>query len=129
MGVTRRRKVALAIGLVPLIAVLAFAWALLWPGPKDALRCLPGDAAGCRAATGRVAWIPAKDRADRSRPLHLVLISRQSVALPAITLVKIPTSMRPPGNPGVGRWVSVVGTLHRGSNGRPDLDVTRLLMP
>ena len=50
------------------------------------------------------------------------------MALPLITLVKIPVRMRPRENPGYGRWVSVVGTKVNGSQSWPDIHVTRLLM-
>ena len=104
-------------------------WALLWPAPGDALRCRADDPPDCREAHGRVIYIPRKDRADGHGELHLVLLSRDSVALPLVTVVKIPPAGRPRHVPGMGRWVSVVGTPHEGSNGETDIGVRRYVMP
>jgi hypothetical protein len=106
-------------------------WALFWPPPDgtDALECGADDPSGCRAAQGRVVYVPRKDRAERYRALHLVLLSRDSVALPLITVVKIPAVYRPKQAPRIGRWVSVVGKPHKGSNGETDIAVSRYVMP
>ena len=124
----RSRKIAVALGALVAVVVLPFAWAVLWPAPEPPLSCRPGDGPACTAASGRVVWIPASDRGDRSRALHLVLVSKDSVALPLITFVKVPVRMRPRENPGYGRWVSVVGTKVKGSQSWPDIHVTRLAM-
>jgi hypothetical protein len=125
----RLRRVLLAgAGLAGLIVALLL-WGLFWPAPHAALRCGPDDGARCRAVAGRVVYAPKKDRADPTRPLHLVLLSRDSTALPLVSVVKIPPAQRPRRAPGVGRWVSVVGIPHEGSNGETDLGVSRTLMP
>ena len=124
----RSRKIAVALGVLVAVVVMPFAWAVLWPAPEQPLSCRPGDGPTCLAASGRVVWVPTSDRGDGTRDMHLVLLSKQSVALPLVTLVKIPVRLRPEGSPGFGRWVSVVGTEITGSNGRPDIHVTRLLM-
>jgi hypothetical protein len=119
-----RRAVIAAGALVTLLAVL-LAGGLFWPAPRPALRCGPGDGAGCRAVSGRVLYVPHKDRSQPSRALHLVLLSRDSSTLPLISVVKIPARMRPRETPGRGTWMSAVGTPHRGSNGETDLGVQR----
>lgn len=121
----RRVLIAAAAGAALLAALLA--WGLFWPAPHAALRCGPGDGAGCRAVAGRVVYAPSKDRHDPARPLHLVLLSRDSAAFPLVSIVKVPAGLRPRHTPGIGAWVTVVGTPHRGSNGETDIGVRRLL--
>ncbi len=123
-----RRVILRAAAAATLVAVAAVAWALLWPAPRAALRCAPGDGEGCVAASGRVLWVPRSDRRDRREALHLLLLSRDSVAAPGITLVKIDPGMRPPRTPSPGRWVSVVGVPHVGSNGFDDIGVSRYVL-
>ncbi len=114
--------------VVLLALVAAPAWALLWPAPMDPLACGRQDGDGCVAASGRIVWIPRGDRRDRRQALHFVLLSRDSVAAPGVTLVKIPPGMRPRDTPGPGRWVSVVGVPHVGSNRFDDINVSRYVL-
>jgi hypothetical protein len=125
----RLRRILAALAAVAALFAGLLLWALFWPAPRAALRCGPGDPPGCRAASGRVLYVPRKDSKLRYRALHLVLVSRDSVALPGITVVKIPAVYRQRKTPRIGTWVSVVGVPHRGSNGETDLGVTRLLIP
>jgi hypothetical protein len=117
----------LAAALVVLV-VVAFAAALLLPVPDglEPLRC-DKDRPRCSEASGRVLFIPSSDRSDERRPLHLVLISKQSVSLPAISNVKLEPGMRPQDTPRIGTWVSVVGTERRGSRGFPSLHAERVV--
>lgn len=111
-----------------LFAVLGLALFLPPPDGLEPLTCRERDGSGCRAVSGRVLYTLSKDRADPGRPLHLVLISRDSLSLPATTVLKIPPGLRPERAPGLATWVSAVGTVHVGSNGLENLQVRRLLL-
>ena len=117
----------IVVGLA-LVVAGAVTWALFWPAPRTPLRCGADDPPNCRAVQGRVLYVPRSDRGVPYSPLHLILLSRDSVALPLITVVKIPAVLRPRHTPRIGRWISAVGQPHRGSNGETDLGVDRYVM-
>src|SRR4051812_36356969 len=120
----RRLRWALiaALGLLALVMALV-AYAVLWPAPDglDTLRCAPADGRGCTSATGRVVYVRGSDW-DAHRPLHVVLVSKDSLTAPLLSALKVPVRLRPAEKPRLGQWMSAVGTEHKGSHGFPDMN-------
>lgn len=124
------KRILVVVAGIGALLVAAFVAALLWPAPDGLkpLKCGKADGPGCEEASGRVLYALQKDREDASRPLHLVLISKQSVMFPALSGIKIPADRRPQAAPRIGTWVSAVGAVHKGSNGFDNITVERLLV-
>ena len=84
-------------------------------------RC-PADAApGCRSASGRVTYVEAVDR-DGDGDAHLVLISRQGVTAPGISVIDVRRELRPRPLPRIGDRVSAAGPVYRGSYGQRQIE-------
>jgi hypothetical protein len=97
------------------------------PKPLRAARC-PADAApGCRTASGRVTYVEAVD-ADGDGDAHLVLVSRQGVTAPGISVIDVRRDLRPKPLPRIGDRVSAAGPVYTGSYGQRQIEAVELHM-
>lgn len=87
-------------------------------------RC-PADAANCAAATGSVLAVEAVDP-DGDGDAHLVLLSRDGITAPGITVIDVERSLRPHPLPGPGDQVAAIGPVYPGSYGQSQIQATAL---
>jgi len=93
--------------------------------PLTAARC-PADAApGCRTASGRVTYVEAVD-ADGDGDAHLVLLSRQGITAPGISVIDVRRDLRPQPLPRIGDRVSAAGPVYEGSYGQRQIEAVVL---
>jgi hypothetical protein len=122
---SRRGRLA-AAALVVVVALLVLAaWTLIPPPGLERLSCTGRRVPNCAAVTGRVLHIQRHDP-DGDGDIHLILISKDSLTGPGISLVKIPIDRRPDILPGRLQWVSVVGYTYYGQDGEKNLDMLHL---
>ena len=88
-------------------------------------RC-PADAAPrCRSASGRVTYVEAVDR-DGDGDAHLVLVSRQGVTAPGISVIDVARELRPRPLPRIGDRVSAAGPVYSGSYGQRQIEAVAI---
>lgn len=87
-------------------------------------RC-PPDLAGCRTASGEILYVEAVDP-DGDGDAHFVLISKQSISLPGVSVIDVERDLRPHPLPGVGDWVSAAGPGYPGSHGQQQIEAVDL---
>jgi hypothetical protein len=107
------------------------------PGPKaSAGRTEPGPAplpqahcpprlSNCREASGRILYVERVDP-DGDGDAHFVLLSRQSVTAPGLTVVDVERSLRPSPLPRPGQRLSAAGPVYRGSYGQRQIQAIEL---
>jgi hypothetical protein len=86
--------------------------------------CPPG-LSNCREASGRILYVERVDP-DGDGDAHFVLLSRQSVTAPGLTVVDVKRSLRPSPLPGPGERLSAAGPVHRGSYGQRQIEAIEL---
>ncbi len=97
------------------------------PPPSVALepaRC-PPDLSGCRTASGRIIYVEAKDP-DGDGDAHFVLVSRQAITAPGISVIDVKRSLRPSPLPGLGDRLSAAGPVYRGSRNQRQIEAVEL---
>jgi hypothetical protein len=116
------------VGAVLLVVRVLLALAQLamrvGPGGLPELSCRPTDWSPCREVDGRVVYIQRVDP-DGDGDLHVLLLSRQSVTGPWLTLLKVPDKLRTGMDPGIGRWVRATGHLYTAEHGETSIGVAR----
>ena len=103
------------------------------PGPSGAqpqLRSLPPppcppDLADCRTATGRIAYVERVDP-DGDGDAHFVLLSRQSITAPGISVIDVRRELRPTPLPGPGDQLAAAGQVQTGSYGQRQIHAIEL---
>jgi len=115
----RKWRIAVLVASVPLGFVLVLA--LLTLGPHGNLSCEQIDNPRCREVTGRVLYVEAVDP-DGDGDSHLVLVSRQSLTWPGVTIVVIRPPKRLASTPHLGTWVNAIGLPNTGSHGETTLN-------
>lgn len=94
------------------------------PAPDDpapaiaALRpppCPPVD--NCERAAGEIAYVERVD-ADGDGDAHFVLISRESITAPGISVIDVRADLRPRPLPGPGDQLAAAGPVYEGSFGQ-----------
>lgn len=88
--------------------------------PLRRARC-PRPLTNCRAASGRIIYVERVDP-DGDGDAHFVLLSRQGITAPGITVVDVKRSLRPSPLPGPGQRLSAAGPVHRGSYGQRQIE-------
>jgi len=88
-------------------------------------RCPAGAAPRCRSASGRVTYVEAVDR-DGDGDAHLVLVSRQSVTAPGISVIDVGRDLRPQPLPRIGDRISAAGPVYTGSYGQRQIEAIKL---
>jgi hypothetical protein len=93
------------------------------PRPEPALeraRC-PQSLAGCVEATGTVVYVERVDL-DGDGDAHFVLLGRDGVTAPGITVVDVRRDLRPDPLPGPGDALSAAGPVFPGSFGQRQIE-------
>jgi hypothetical protein len=97
------------------------------PPPTAPLRpahC-PPDLANCRTASGRILYVERVDP-DGDGDAHFVLLSRQAITLPGVSVIDVEKSLRPHPLPGPGDRISAAGPVYRGSYGQKQIQALEL---
>jgi hypothetical protein len=85
----------------------------------------PPDLANCRTASGRILYVERVDP-DGDGDAHFVLISRQAITLPGVSVIDVAKSLRPHPLPGPGDRISAAGPVYRGSYGQKQIQALEL---
>lgn len=87
------------------------------PAP-EALRPPPCPPVGnCERAAGEIAYVERVD-ADGDGDAHFVLISRESITAPGISVIDVRADLRPRPLPGPGDQLAASGPVYEGSFGQ-----------
>jgi hypothetical protein len=86
------------------------------PARLEPANC-PAGLANCRSASGRILYVERVDP-DGDGDAHFVLVSRQGVTAPGISVIDVRRSLRPSPLPGPGDRLSAAGPVERGSHGQ-----------
>jgi hypothetical protein len=95
------------------------------PKPPRPLRCHPQGSDNCSAAAGRIVFVERVDP-DGDGDAHFVLVSRQSITGPGISMIDVKRELRPSPLPGPGDWISATGPVYEGSHGQRQIEAVRL---
>jgi hypothetical protein len=134
------------LGLLALVALVALAAAAVWvarspevdvdapslPGPLRGVtdpdvavaRC-PPDLANCATAAGRILYVERVDP-DGDGDAHFVLLSREGITGPGISVVDVKRALRPSPLPGPGDRLSAAGPVYRGSHGQRQIEAVEV---
>ena len=85
----------------------------------------PPDLANCRSAAGEIVFVEAVDP-DGDGDAHFVLLSRQSVTAPGISVIDVARELRPRPLPRPGDALSAAGPVYRGSYGQRQIEATEI---
>jgi hypothetical protein len=88
-------------------------------------RCSSTAAPGCRSASGRILYVERVDP-DGDGDAHFVLLSRESITGPGLTVVDVRRDLRPRPLPGPGDRISAAGPVYRGSHGQRQIEATEI---
>ena len=80
----------------------------------------PAGLPGCRTASGRIIYVERVDP-DGDGDAHFVLLSRQGVTSPGISVIDVKQSLRPSPLPGPGDRLSAAGPVETGSYGQSQI--------
>lgn len=94
------------------------------PAPLKPARC-PRGLSNCRTASGRILYVERVDP-DGDGDAHFVLVSRDSVTGPGISVIDVRRSLRPSPLPGPGDRISAAGPVYRGSYGQSQIEAIEL---
>lgn len=84
------------------------------PPSVDPAHCPPA-LANCQSASGRILYVERTDP-DGDGDAHFVLLSRESITAPGITVVDVGADLRPRPLPGPGDQLSAAGPVYTGSH-------------
>lgn len=102
---------------------LALALAIGASGCRQA-RC-PVGAVNCETAIGAVVYIEAHDP-DGDGDAHLVVLSRESITAPGVSVIDVERELRPHPLPELGTIVSAAGPVYPGSYGQDQIQATQI---
>jgi hypothetical protein len=85
----------------------------------------PPRLTNCREASGRILYVERVDP-DGDGDAHFVLLSRQSVTAPGLTVVDVERALRPSPLPRPGQRLSAAGPVYRGSYGQRQIQAIEL---
>jgi len=89
-----------------------------------AARC-PAAMANCRTASGRITFVERMDP-DGDGDAHFVLLSREGITAPGLSVIDVKRSLRPRPLPGPGDRLSAAGPVYRGSYGQRQIEAVEL---
>ena len=92
--------------------------------PIAGVRCAPKPGK-CRRASGRILYVERVDP-DGDGDAHFVLLSRQSVTAPGLSVIDVGPELRPHPLPGPGAALSAAGPVYEGSNGQLQIQATEV---
>jgi hypothetical protein len=93
------------------------------PAPQAA-HC-PPELANCRTASGRILYVERVDP-DGDGDAHFVLVSRESITGPGLSVIDVKPSLRPTPLPGPGDRLSAAGPVFMGSHGQKQIEAIEL---
>jgi hypothetical protein len=85
----------------------------------------PADAPNCRTASGRILYVERVDP-DGDGDAHFVLVSREGITGPGVSVIDVKRSLRPSPLPGPGDWISAAGPVQTGSHGQKQIEAVRV---
>ena len=94
------------------------------PGPLEPARC-PRGLTGCRIATGRIVYVERVDP-DGDGDAHIVLLSREAITAPGLSVIDVEKALRPSPLPRVGERISAAGPVYPGSYGQRQIEAVEL---
>lgn len=77
----------------------------------------PPELSGCETAGGEVLYVERVDP-DGDGDAHFVLLSRESITAPGISVIDVRPDLRPDPLPGPGDLISAAGPVYEGSYGQ-----------
>jgi hypothetical protein len=89
------------------------------PAPEPAT--CPAGVANCRTASGSVVYVERVDP-DGDGDAHFVLLSRDSITAPGVSVIDVRKDLRPDPLPGPGDRISAAGPVYRGSHGQRQIE-------
>ena len=92
--------------------------------PPRPLRC-PEASANCAAAAGRIVYVERVDP-DGDGDAHFVIVSRESVTGPGISVIDVRRDLRPSPLPRPGDWISATGPVYEGSYGQRQIEAVQI---
>ncbi len=92
--------------------------------PLRHARC-PAAASNCRTAEGTILYVERVDP-DGDGDAHFVLLSKDSVTGPGLSVIDVAPDLRPHPLPGEGDRVSAAGPVYRGSYGQRQIQATEV---
>jgi hypothetical protein len=85
----------------------------------------PPATANCHTASGRILYVERVDP-DGDGDAHFVLVSRESITGPGLSVIDVKKSLRPSPLPGPGDWISAAGPVEEGSYGQSQIEAVRV---
>ena len=104
--------------------LVALALASTAPAIPAPAHC-PPEVPECRTTEGRIVYVERVDP-DGDGDAHFVLISRQAITLPGVSVIDVKRSLRPQPLPGPGDRISAAGPVYRGSYGQKQIEAIEL---
>jgi len=95
------------------------------PAPAPQPSACPDALSNCRTASGRIVYVERVDP-DGDGDAHFVLLSRQSITAPGISVIDVKASLRPSPLPDPGDRLSAAGPVYRGSYGQRQIEAIEL---
>jgi hypothetical protein len=89
------------------------------PAPEPAT--CPAGVANCRTASGSVVYVERVDP-DGDGDAHFVLLSRDSITAPGVSVIDVRRDLRPDPLPGPGDRISAAGPVYQGSHGQRQIE-------
>jgi hypothetical protein len=89
------------------------------PAP-EAATC-PAGVTNCRTASGSVVYVERVDP-DGDGDAHFVLLSRDSITAPGVSVIDVRRDLRPKPLPGPGDRISAAGPVYQGSHGQRQIE-------
>ena len=87
-------------------------------------RC-PAELGNCATASGRIIYVERVDP-DGDGDAHFVLVSREAITGPGLSVIDVKRSLRPSPLPGPGDRLSAAGPVYRGSYGQKQIEAIEL---
>jgi hypothetical protein len=85
----------------------------------------PPDLANCSSAAGRILYVERVDP-DGDGDAHFVLLSREGITAPGISVIDVKRALRPRPLPVPGDRLSASGPVYRGSHGQRQIEAIEL---
>jgi hypothetical protein len=81
----------------------------------------PAGLANCRTASGRILYVERVDP-DGDGDAHFVLLSKESITAPGLSIIDVRTDLRPDPLPGPGDRISAAGPVYPGTRGQKQIE-------
>ena len=85
----------------------------------------PPDLGNCERAAGTIAYVERVDP-DGDGDAHFVLLSRESITAPGLTIIDVRRDLRPHPLPGPGAELAAAGPVYPGSRGQLQIEAVAI---